>query len=929
MRWDRSGVVVSEAVDYVGSIEGTKALLEVTYAFAKLSRMMKGVDTTSARLVEGSCGWERMDLLAQPSPHDLDSAEAWFDGPIHEVFRDEEAGVTFGCLSGKSNLHHDPTCLCSGHKEPHPVVPVFSHVRQMFHDSLVEGFPRYRLMVDGEEYLVAKHVSLGFGMVGRGTRGYIALEWKTQRFVFLKDCWRPGYTGVEMEAEILSKLNKAGVVHVPTVVRYGDVYDKVEGEDEPRRQETEASRFHPGRGDKKVDTDLPPFQETVTPPAEPQKKMTDYVKNVEWKPDAAEPAQDKARTVPLPKPDNCTDNVTETSDQASDVDPPAAGSAATLPTKLDFGSSADVTVTPPSTGVRGTKRKLDVFLAGLKRKPGEGLRHMVHTRSVVKEIGLPLTAFTSSRQFVRILYNCITAHAAAYELCGYMHRDVSAGNMLIYPTIILGKDGKYGVSWEGLLTDWELAKHSGKKTAMQPQRTGTWHFMSAYLLLNPNEPTTIADELEAFLHVLIYGCIRRVRSSLDTIHEFLTDYFSGVSFDPLYKQSSVPSSKREAIVNGEGLTFTTRPIVFSTPDGKITTRHPLNSLITELLEIFHSRYAILKWEDVSKVEPESPLPSRQTKHADPWLTRHEGASGVLYGRTSRRKKAESSNPPRLVKPPTPEMYDNVESLSDHATIADIFRVFSMDPKWPSDDVIPDRQAEPKTEKARQQAPAAAAATKRDVSPIPEADEPEDVPICDAGEAEKLEGGSFVADVPDVPGADPLSLPAASPEANLEDFDVITARKTGRDEPDVPLERPRKRRRKDPVVLEAEANMLPQDDASNSELPTRRVTRSRSAANVAAAVAAPGAPAAAGPATGKATTVAQSTRVTRSKSGKLPNKNVIGDRPGASAPTTRRGGRTRAAAAERTQPASKPRRRGAASESTANAVAGPSRRTRRS
>ncbi len=50
----------------------------------------------------------------------------------------------------------------------------------------------------------------------------------------------------------------------------------------------------------------------------------------------------------------------------------------------------------------------------------------------------------------------------------------------------------------------------------------------AYLLLNPTKPTTIADELESFLHVLIYGGIRRVNSSLKSIksiQEFLNDYF--------------------------------------------------------------------------------------------------------------------------------------------------------------------------------------------------------------------------------------------------------------------------------------------------------------------------------------------------------------------------------------------------------------------
>ena len=39
---------------------------------------------------------------------------------------------------------------------------------------------------------------------------------------------------------------------------------------------------------------------------------------------------------------------------------------------------------------------------------GAGLRHMVHTRLVVKEVCLPITAFTSSNQLVRLIYECIT-----------------------------------------------------------------------------------------------------------------------------------------------------------------------------------------------------------------------------------------------------------------------------------------------------------------------------------------------------------------------------------------------------------------------------------------------------------------------------------------------------------------------------------------
>ncbi|KAI0707455.1 hypothetical protein C8T65DRAFT_740386 [Cerioporus squamosus] len=782
----------------------------------------------------------------------------------------------------------------------------------MFRESLVEGFPRYRLIVDGHDYLVGKHIFLGFGMVGRGTRGYVALEWKTQRFVFLKDSWRPGYAGVEREGDILAKLNANDVENVPTIVRYGDVSHT---EDGWGVQETEASRFHPRRGDKKVDTTLPPFQETVAQPSGPEKKFTRFVKKAEVEPtnksldprkEASDPIRQPAHAGAVP--------------DSEGGDPPAPAEAKSAPNLPAFDPGTDVPATPPpTTGVRGTKRSYDVFLAGQKRLQGEGLRHMVHTRLVVREICLPLTAFTGSKQFVRILYECLQAHALAYTKCQYMHRDISAGNMLIYPEIVRASDGRYGVCWRGLLTDWELAKHSGTRMAMQPQRTGTWHFMSAFLLLNPTMPTTIADELESFCHVLIYGCIRRVRSSLDTIHEFLNDYFAGGSWDPKWKQPACPSAKRDTIVRGQSLSFTTRDIVFSTPDGKMTEEHPLNKLISDLLAIFHSRYCVLNWEAAPKASappPKSPT-ARKTALPPVWKAAYKDRPEAL---TTAAPKREQGKVIRPTLPPTPEQYDNLVALESHTAILDIIRsyAFSEDLDWPDDDVVPDRQGEPHIQEAPRQEPAAVDALKQGIDPIPEVNEQDGVLNPGVEEKDKLEGGSSAVDQPEVVRSD---HEAEDPQA--------TAHKTEQVNLDEPVVRPAKRRRKDPVVHASKTN-----EPAAADLTMRRVTRSRSAANVAAAAAAapPPPPVAAAPSTRPVATVAQaSTRVTRSKSGKLPKTNATVARAGASTSgghTTRRGGKTRSSAGvDRTQVASGPatRRRAAASQKTPNPNGG--RRTR--
>lgn len=209
MYWDRSGLIVTKATNYV---EDPRLLLRFLWAFASLSKEEQGIDPSATLLSESSEDYKLMDACA------LENTA--LDMPFHEFddlskFPDYDPHAFLGPAAGTRR------------KKKQPMYPVFKFVRDGFRESLAEGWPRYKLLV-GEhdrEFLVAQPRFTATSMFGRGTRGYIAWDVTGKRFVWLKDSWRPFYEGVDPEGTYLetmaSKPNPQLVI--PTVVAHGDV----------------------------------------------------------------------------------------------------------------------------------------------------------------------------------------------------------------------------------------------------------------------------------------------------------------------------------------------------------------------------------------------------------------------------------------------------------------------------------------------------------------------------------------------------------------------------------------------------------------------------------------------------------------------------------------------------------------------------------
>uniref|UniRef100_A0A0W0GAK3 Fungal-type protein kinase domain-containing protein n=1 Tax=Moniliophthora roreri TaxID=221103 RepID=A0A0W0GAK3_MONRR len=127
------------------------------------------------------------------------------------------------------------------------------------------------------------------------------------------------------------------------------------------------------------------------------------------------------------------------------------------------------------------------------------LRVHRHYFIVFKQVGRNLWHFKTTLELVKAIRDAVQAHKDALEKAKILHRDISAGNILI-------------TDEGGMLIDWDFSKHGDIQRPRAPVRTGTWQFMSAKLLSKP--PGTVeherVDDLESFFHVLcwitlIYG----------------------------------------------------------------------------------------------------------------------------------------------------------------------------------------------------------------------------------------------------------------------------------------------------------------------------------------------------------------------------------------------------------------------------------------
>ncbi|KAI9058417.1 hypothetical protein FKP32DRAFT_1606823 [Trametes sanguinea] len=327
----------------------------------------------------------------------------------------------------------------------------------------------------------------------------------------------------------------------------------------------------------------------------------------------------------------------------------------------------------------GTKRSADDLDDGGNGRDECPLRRHKHYRIAVKEVGMKLVEFTHGKQLLQVVFDCMFAHQQAVVKANIMHRDISGGNILILPKAVTEEaDGPSYVAWTGLLVDWELSKplkgHASLPRPRQPERTGTWQFMSAAVLDNHSKQLEIPDELESFFHVTLYYAVRYLRSICSDVGTFIEDYFDTYALDNgIYKCGKQKSS---TMTHGSLTTnVTTVPLKFGSG---------LDDVFSEVLRWFKAHYSV----ELHKREQKARL-LQKLAYSDPKVPPpmpHRARAPAGFKRLSAPSFADEKKKEDTVRVPSAQELEDAAKVATHDNMLNLFYDALVADNWPSDRV---------------------------------------------------------------------------------------------------------------------------------------------------------------------------------------------------------------------------------------------------
>ena len=223
--------------------------------------------------------------------------------------------------------------------------------------------------------------------------------------------------------------------------------------------------------------------------------------------------------------------------------------------------------------------------------------------------------------------------------------------------------------------------------------------MSINLLEHLGFPVTVADELEAFLHVLLYNAVRFLIHNCDLVVPFVKGYFD--CQDQASGKLFPPRLKRDCIRLYGGPQHCGENLVFRRPSGA---RHAINSIFQDLFRLIQGRYAVLdyntkKFKLEKEIEEEVELEKEKeaARPAQQGSPQHRGlirvrkveaqATPVPVDSVARKGSAQLKFLLAQLREPTEDEHARSVACHDHERFIALLTKSSNENDWDEDDKI--------------------------------------------------------------------------------------------------------------------------------------------------------------------------------------------------------------------------------------------------
>ncbi|KAG1753807.1 uncharacterized protein EDB91DRAFT_418361 [Suillus paluster] len=212
-------------------------------------------------------------------------------------------------------------------------------------------------------------------------------------------------------------------------------------------------------------------------------------------------------------------------------------------------------------------------------------------RMILGDIGRPLSSFRSTHELMTAIKDAVEAHKVLYVYGDILHRNITTENIRIT------SDGR------GFLMGWEFCFCTSQQYSWPLlDQTGTQRFMAAALLdkETKSKPHRLEDDMESFLHVLMYTLVRYLPSDMDLVEriDFFQIFDEKDEIDGL-RQTVGRKRKRDCVANPDHYipkTFKTHPVLdrlLRCLFDHISVRYqmrPSQKKLTALLDAWHYLY---------------------------------------------------------------------------------------------------------------------------------------------------------------------------------------------------------------------------------------------------------------------------------------------------------------------------------------------------